>query len=97
MHVVACRSIGDSNSLMVRGLPSPNHTPNPSKEAASQASLEESSHYAPRGPILVKFLTPKGGGGTPPSTDPKMVVQNNGFCGRQRFCFRHTAWGNIFI
>ena len=29
--------------------------------------------------------TPKGRGGVlPPSTDPKMVVQNNGFCGRQR-------------
>ena len=39
--------------------------------------------------------TPKGGGGTPPPpTDPKMVVQNNGFCGRWRFCFRHTAGGN---
>ena len=46
--------------------------------------------------------TPKGGGGvpSPPSTDPKMVVQNNGFCGRQRrrrFCFRHMARGNFFV
>ena len=44
---------------------------------------------------------PKGGGVTPPpSTDPKMGVQNNGFCGRRRrrrFCFRHTAGGNFFV
>ena len=40
---------------------------------------------------------PKGGGGCPPSTDPKMVVQNNGFCGRRRFCFRHTAGGNFLF
>ena len=36
----------------------------------------------------------------PPSTDPKMVVQNNGFCGRRRrrkFCFRHMAGGNFFV
>ena len=43
--------------------------------------------------------TPKGGG-LPPPTHPKMVVQNNGFWGRQRrrrFCFRHTAGGNFFV
>ena len=54
----------------------------------------------PRGPILVR-TRPQGGGVTPPpSTDPKMVVQNNGSCGRQkrrRFCFRHTAGGNFFV
>ena len=36
---------------------------------------------------------------TSPATDSKMVVRNNGFCGRQRrrkFCFRHTA-GVIFF
>ena len=36
-------------------------------------------------------LTLGGWGG---STDPKMVVQNNGFCGRcrrRKFCFRHTG------
>ena len=41
--------------------------------------------------------TPKGGGVPPPSTDPKMVVQNNGFCGRRRFCFRHMAGVNFFV
>ena len=57
--------------------------------------------------------TPKGGGypppsafvcflirSHPPSTDPKMVVRNNGFCGRRRhrrFCFRHMAGGNFFV
>ena len=42
--------------------------------------------------------TPKGGGvPPPPSTDPKMVVQNNGFCGRRRFCFRHMAGGRFFV
>ena len=51
------------------------------------------------GPILVR-TRPQRGGVTPPppSTDPKMVVQNNGFCGRwrrRRFCFRHTAGGNL--
>ena len=44
---------------------------------------------------------PKGGGvPPPPSTNPKMVLQNNGFCGRwrrQRFCFRHVAEGNFFV
>ena len=38
---------------------------------------------------------PKGGGWG--STDPKMVLQNNGFCGRWRFCFRHTAGGIFFV
>ena len=33
----------------------------------------------------------------PPSADPKMVVQNNGFCGLWRFCFRHTAGGIFFV
>ena len=41
--------------------------------------------------------SPKGGGGGLPSTDPKMVVCNNGFCGHWRFCFRHTAGGNFFL
>ena len=43
---------------------------------------------------------PKGGGVPPPSTDPKMVVQNNGFCGRprrRRFCCRRTAGGIFFV
>ena len=40
---------------------------------------------------------PGGGGGGTPSTDPKMVVRNNGFCGRRRFCFRHAAGGNFFV
>ena len=40
---------------------------------------------------------PKGGGYPPPSTDPKMVVQDNGFCGRRRFCFRHMAGGNFLF
>ena len=32
--------------------------------------------------MLVRTPTPKGGGvPPPPSTDPKMVVQINGFCG----------------
>ena len=48
--------------------------------------------FDPGGPILVRTR--------PPSTYPKMVVQDNGFCGRQRrrrFCFRHMAGGNIFV
>ena len=44
---------------------------------------------------------PKGRGGDPsPSTDLKMVVWVNGFCGCRRcrrFCFRHTAEGNFFV
>ena len=40
--------------------------------------------------------TPKGGYPPPPSTHPKMVVQNNGFCGRRR-CFRHKAGGNFLF
>ena len=39
--------------------------------------------------------TPRGGGGG--FTDPKIVVWNNRFCGRRRFCFRHTAGGNFFV
>ena len=43
--------------------------------------------------------TPREGGKSPPSTDPKMVVRVNGFCGywrRRRFCFRHTTRGIFF-
>ena len=49
--------------------------------------------------LLPARTRPQGGGGGG-STDPKMVVQNNGFCGRQRrwrFCFRHMAGGNFFV
>ena len=46
-----------------------------------------------RSSILVR-TRPQRQGGYPPSTDPKMGVQNNGFCGRRRFCFRHTAGGS---
>ena len=56
--------------------------------------------FGARGPILVRTRPQRGGGVPPPSTDHKMVVQNNGFCGRRRcrrFCFRHTAGGNIFV
>ena len=49
------------------------------------------------GADLGQALIPKGGGYPPPSTDPKMVVQINGFCGRRRFCFRHMAGGNFFV
>ena len=52
------------------------------------------------GPILVRTRPQRGGGSPPPSTDPTMVVQNNGFCGHQRgrrFCFRHTAGGIFFV
>ena len=51
-----------------------------------------------RGPILVRTRPQRGGVyPPPPSTDPNIVVQNNGFCGRRRFCFRHTAGGNFFV
>ena len=50
-----------------------------------------------REPILVRAGSQRGRGGG--STYPKMVIPNNGFCGRQtrrRFCFRHTAGGKFF-
>ena len=53
----------------------------------------------PRGAILVG-TRPQRGGGTPPSTDPKIVAQNNVLCRhrrRRRFCFRHTAGGIFFV
>ena len=49
--------------------------------------------HSPRGLLLVHK-----GGVTPPSFyRPKMVVRKNGFCGRWRFCFTHTAGGNFFV
>ena len=41
--------------------------------------------------------TPGGswGGGGGGSTDPKMVERKHGFCGHQRFCFRHTVGGGF--
>ena len=53
-------------------------------------------HSSPK----LELMEPLNHAPPPPFTDPKMVVQNNGFCGcrrRQRFCFRHTAGGNFFV
>ena len=42
--------------------------------------------------------TPKGGGGTPPpSTDPKMVVQKNGFCAGGARDFVLGIWQGKFF
>ena len=63
-------------------------------EAAKARVCASAVH--PRGLLLVR-TRPQGGGGGGGSTDPKMVVRSNGFCGRRIFCFRHTAGGNVFV
>ena len=52
-----------------------------------------SSGERPRGALLVGTRPQRGGGGDPPSTDPKIVAHNNVLC----FCFRHTARGIFFV
>ena len=80
--------LGGGSGKGLKTEPSISYPPPPPKHRGVQA----------RRVLLVRTRPQRGGGRTPPpSTDPNMVVWNNGVCGRRRFCFRHAAGGNFFV
>ena len=74
------------------------------KAESMLSRLVKASKHNPvrsRQPVVGRARPQRGAGYPPsPSTDPKVVVQNNAFCGRlrnRRFLFRHTAGANFFV